>query len=80
MSVWHLVLQGPGHHGEPIEADHSVGRRVYGQLDLAAVLLRDLGLPALVLQVLHQRNDNMSPFGHFGQETWNSRDRYGLLF
>lgn len=70
VSSCNLVLYRAGHHSEPVQSNHSVGWRVDGQLDLVAVLLYDFGLPAFVLQVIHQWYDDMGAFRHQRQGTY----------
>lgn len=75
VNCWLLVLRRLSRDSEAEQADHSGGRGVHGQLDLVAGLLCDLGLPAIVLQVLHQRNDDVGSFGHDRQGTYETQDR-----
>lgn len=54
-----LAACATGFHYELISANHGRGRRVHGQLESVAALFHHGGLPAIILQVLHQGDDDM---------------------
>lgn len=56
-----------GFHREPIPADGGRGRRVHRQHYLFVHLFDHGGLPAVVSQLLHQRDDHMGSLRHGGQ-------------
>lgn len=52
-------LQVLGCDAQLVFSDNSGGGRVDGQLDSRGVLLHNLGLPAFILQLFHQRYDDV---------------------
>lgn len=63
-----LAFCTPGADCELVFSDDSRGRRVDWQLDAIGVLLHNLGFPAQVLQLLHERNDDVRALRH--QRQW----------
>ncbi len=56
--------------GQLVRPDNSSDGGVDGQLDPADVLLHDLGLPAFILELVHQRYDDVCPLRHLREWPW----------
>lgn len=63
-------------HRELISANDGCGWRIHWQLDSVAVLFHNSSLPTIILQVLHQRDDDMGSLWHCWQWPWGSEVRY----
>lgn len=63
-------------HCELITANDGCGWRIHGELSSVVDLFHNSSLPTIVLQVVHQRDDDMGSLWHCRQRPWGGERRH----